>query len=101
MFPDFTKPFLLDTDASNTGISGVLSQLDDEGKEHVIAFASRTLCDPSRVVGRSRVHGAISPLFAGQGVYSPDRSWFAVVAVVQRSRRTVGQVAGETAGVPP
>ena len=42
-FPDFTKPFILDTDASNTGIGGVLSQLDEQGQEHVIAFASRTL----------------------------------------------------------
>ena len=48
VFPDFTKPFLLDTDASNTGIGGVLSQLDDEGKEHVIAFASRTLSKSER-----------------------------------------------------
>ena len=42
-FPDFTKSFLLNTDASNTGIGGVLSQLDEQGQEHVIAFASRTL----------------------------------------------------------
>ena len=47
-FPDFTKPFLLDTDASNTGIGGVLSQLDEQGQEHVIAFASRTLSKSKR-----------------------------------------------------
>ena len=41
--PDFTKHFILDTDASNTGIDGVLEQLDEQGQEHVIAFGSRTL----------------------------------------------------------
>ena len=29
-YPDFSKPFILDTDASDVGISGVLSQLDSE-----------------------------------------------------------------------
>ena len=47
-FPHFERPFLLDTDASNTGIGGVLSQLDDEGTEHVVAFASRTLSKSER-----------------------------------------------------
>ena len=47
-FPRFDQPFLLDTDASNSGIGGVLSQLDDEGVEHVVAFASRTLSKSER-----------------------------------------------------
>ena len=47
-FPDITKPFILDTDASNTGIGGVLAQLDEQGQEHVIAFASRTLSKSER-----------------------------------------------------
>uniref|UniRef100_A0A5S6R1V4 RNA-directed DNA polymerase n=1 Tax=Trichuris muris TaxID=70415 RepID=A0A5S6R1V4_TRIMR len=42
-FPDFAKPFILDTDASSVAIGAVLSQLDEEGREHPVAFASRAL----------------------------------------------------------
>lgn len=41
--PDFTKPFILRTDASNTGVGCVLSQLNDKEEEMVVAFASKTL----------------------------------------------------------
>ena len=41
-FPDFAIPFVLDTDASHCGIGTVQSQIID-GKETVIAYASRTL----------------------------------------------------------
>ena len=46
VYPDFEQPFILYTDASGTGWTGlgaVLSQLQDDGKEHVIAYASRSL----------------------------------------------------------
>ena len=45
-YSDYSKPFLLDSDASDNGIRAVLSQLDDEGNGHVIAYASRLLSKP-------------------------------------------------------
>jgi phospholipid-translocating ATPase len=41
--PDFNKPFVVQTDASDVGIRAILSQTDEKGHEHPIAFASRKL----------------------------------------------------------
>ena len=46
-FPDFRFPFVLDTDASQTGIGAVLSQVQG-GMEKVIAYASRSLTKAER-----------------------------------------------------
>ena len=46
-FPTLSDPFILDTDASNTGTGAVLSQVQD-GQEKVIAYHSRTLSKSER-----------------------------------------------------
>ena len=44
-FPDFGKPFLLETDASGKGLGAVLSQKQSDGRYHPIAYASRLMTE--------------------------------------------------------
>ena len=43
VFPDFDRPFLLETDASKEGLGMVLSKKQSDGWYHPIAFGSRSL----------------------------------------------------------
>lgn len=47
-YPSFEKPFVLETDASITGIGAVLSQPQEDGLLHPIAYASRSLTTGER-----------------------------------------------------
>ena len=46
--PNWSIPLLLDTNASETGIGAVFSQIQDDGSECVIAYASRLLSKQER-----------------------------------------------------
>ena len=47
-YPDFTNPFIVDCDASDFGIRGVLSQVIRPGVEQPISYFSRTLSKQER-----------------------------------------------------
>jgi len=47
-FPNFTKPFILHTDASDVAIGAVLAQRDEEGREKVIGYASKSMSPAER-----------------------------------------------------
>ena len=42
-YPDYKKPFILDTDASFNCIGTVLSQIDEKGQEQVVSYRSHFL----------------------------------------------------------
>ena len=42
-YPDFDKPFIVQTDASLKALGAVLSQVDKDGIEHPVAYSSQVL----------------------------------------------------------
>ena len=42
-YPDFNRRLILETDASILGLGAILSQLKEDGKLHLLAYASHSL----------------------------------------------------------
>ena len=88
-FPDFTRTFILDTDASDTRIGAVLSQSMEDGCEHVIAYASRVLTKPERhyCVTRRELLAVVTfvqhfrPYTYWEEISASYRPWFLDMAV--------------------
>lgn len=62
-YPDYEKQFVACTDASNKTIGAVLSQLDENGREHLVHFARRVF--PEAEINYSTVASeALGVIFA-------------------------------------
>ena len=57
VFPDFSRPFVLETDASGAGLGAVLAQKQDDGSVHPVAYASRSLQSHEKNYGITELEG--------------------------------------------
>ena len=73
--PNWSKSFLVDTDASETGIGAVLSQVQDDGSECVIAYASRLLSKQERNYCVTRKELLLLLLLLNFMVYQHTGEW--------------------------
>lgn len=53
-FPEKSRVFILDTDASDVGIGATISQVGDDGQEHPVSFASKALSKSERKYSTTR-----------------------------------------------
>ena len=84
VYPHFGQgqSFLLETDASGVGLGAILSQRQEDGKYHPVAYASRSLLPNERNYPISELEilaivwgcEVLSHLSPGTSLYSADRS---------------------------
>ena len=61
-YPSFDQDFVLETDASISGLGAVLAQVQSDGKLHPITYASPSLSPPEKKLQRDRVGNPCSSL---------------------------------------
>lgn len=83
---DFERPFTLQSDISECGVSVVLSQCREDGKEHFVAFFSRKVLPRREVLycqkeglailseGRSCYLARCACIFVGKAIHRSDHS---------------------------
>ena len=74
-YPNFNREFILEINASLRGLGAVLSQVDDTGKVHVIAYASQTL-RPSEQSIHNYSAAKLEQLFLKWAVTEKFRDYF-------------------------
>ena len=62
-YPKFDRPFILQTDASDLGLGAVLAQTDNNGRERVISYASRSLSEREKAYSATEKE-ALAMIFA-------------------------------------
>ena len=80
VFPDFDKPFLLETDASKEGLGAVLSQKQSDGRYHPVVFGSCSLTPLEKIYHSSKLEflvlkWSIMEHFKEYLAYSPFVVW--------------------------
>ena len=70
-FTDYTKDFLLETDASKEGLGAVLSQKQEDGQFHPVAYGSRALTTHSTKLEFLALKWAITEHFKEYLLYQP------------------------------
>ena len=76
-FANYSKPFLLETDASKDGLGAVLLQKGDDGKYHPIAYRSKALSKSEKNYHSSKLEflalkWAVTEHFRDYLQYSPE-----------------------------
>ena len=80
VFPDFDKPFLLETDAYKEGMGAVLSQKQSDGQYHPVAFGSHSLTPVEKNYHSSKLEflvlkWSVTEHFKEYLVYAPFVVW--------------------------